>query len=369
MTNTRILLAINVALLLAAPACEGGFSSLGNESGGAGQGGSPSGQGGAVAKGGANQGGTTTSCGAISMLMPQCTNGTAVMKYDASGCPTGYACPGATDGCTCTGTHPMIANQVCADGTTGGPVCATDATTGTCSWIIRSCPVTGEGGATGVGGASANVGGTTGGTCLYNGVTYPTGASFESTDGCNSCSCGANGLVACTLMACIATGGTTGVGGASAAVGGSTGGTCKYNNVTYAAGASFKSTDGCNTCSCSSNGLVACTEMACLATGGTTGAGGTTSSVGGAVAAAGSGGCSAVISMVMPVCDSGSAVMRYNDAGCPIGYRCQSDCICTGPALGAGNNQCSDGTIGGPVCAIHADGTCSWMIRSCPATG
>jgi hypothetical protein len=27
---------------------------------------------------------------------------------------------------------------------------------------------------------------------------------------------------------------------------------------------------------------------------------------------------------------------------------------------------CADGSLGGPVCAQHADGTCSWTIRSCP---
>lgn len=37
---------------------------------------------------------------------------------------------------------------------------------------------------------------------------------------------------------------------------------CTYNNAKYANGDSFKSTDGCNTCSCS-DGNVACTEMYC----------------------------------------------------------------------------------------------------------
>ena len=38
---------------------------------------------------------------------------------------------------------------------------------------------------------------------------------------------------------------------------------CKYNNSTHQNGDSFKSTDGCNTCTCS-YGMVACTEMACI---------------------------------------------------------------------------------------------------------
>jgi hypothetical protein len=39
--------------------------------------------------------------------------------------------------------------------------------------------------------------------------------------------------------------------------------TCEYNGETYTEGDSFPSTDGCNTCICS-NGIVSCTEIACL---------------------------------------------------------------------------------------------------------
>ena len=40
------------------------------------------------------------------------------------------------------------------------------------------------------------------GTCSYNGITYKTGEGFVASDGCNSCSCSADGQVACTAMAC-----------------------------------------------------------------------------------------------------------------------------------------------------------------------
>ncbi|HEX6242602.1 MAG TPA: hypothetical protein VFZ61_16930, partial [Polyangiales bacterium] len=40
------------------------------------------------------------------------------------------------------------------------------------------------------------------GTCMYNGKLYKEGESFPDADGCNSCSCTAGGLVACTLKAC-----------------------------------------------------------------------------------------------------------------------------------------------------------------------
>lgn len=39
-------------------------------------------------------------------------------------------------------------------------------------------------------------------SCIYNGSEYSNGATFDSTDGCNTCSC-SDGLVACTEMACI----------------------------------------------------------------------------------------------------------------------------------------------------------------------
>lgn len=38
---------------------------------------------------------------------------------------------------------------------------------------------------------------------------------------------------------------------------------CNYNGNTYKDGEGFKSSDGCNSCSCQ-NGQIACTEMACL---------------------------------------------------------------------------------------------------------
>jgi hypothetical protein len=41
-----------------------------------------------------------------------------------------------------------------------------------------------------------------GGTCQYNGQTYQFDASFKSEDGCNTCSCTNNGVI-CTLMACV----------------------------------------------------------------------------------------------------------------------------------------------------------------------
>lgn len=77
--------------------------------------------------------------------------------------------------------------------------------------------------------------------CAYGGETFAVGESFPSTDGCNTCSCMDDGMVACTLRACG----------------------CVWNGEWRDVGESFPAGDGCNTCTCSVGG-VACTEMACL---------------------------------------------------------------------------------------------------------
>ena len=38
---------------------------------------------------------------------------------------------------------------------------------------------------------------------------------------------------------------------------------CTYDGKTYIAGAQFSDVDGCNSCFCSDDGGVGCTEMAC----------------------------------------------------------------------------------------------------------
>lgn len=40
-------------------------------------------------------------------------------------------------------------------------------------------------------------------TCRYEGKVYPIGQTFPSGDGCNTCSCSSGGAVACTLRACL----------------------------------------------------------------------------------------------------------------------------------------------------------------------
>ena len=91
------------------------------------------------------------------------------------------------------------------------------------------------------------------GSCTYEGNVYPAGAAVPSNDGCNTCSCQQDGQVACTLRAC---------GDASS----DASSTCSYGGETYSSGATIPALDGCNTCTCTANG-VACTEKACLDSG------------------------------------------------------------------------------------------------------
>ena len=80
--------------------------------------------------------------------------------------------------------------------------------------------------------------------CVHGGAWYVAGASFPAGDGCNTCSCMAGGMVACTLMAC--------------------GPMCEHAGELYAPGETFPAGDGCNTCVCMDDGTVACTLMACV---------------------------------------------------------------------------------------------------------
>jgi hypothetical protein len=90
-------------------------------------------------------------------------------------------------------------------------------------------------------------------TCTYGGKSYEPGQSFPDADGCNTCSCSADGTIACTAMGCVKP--------------------CEYGGKQYAPGQTFPALDGCNTCTCATDGSgVACTEKACVSCvyGGTT---------------------------------------------------------------------------------------------------
>jgi hypothetical protein len=79
--------------------------------------------------------------------------------------------------------------------------------------------------------------------CEWSGKKIEPGTSFS--DGCNTCSCGPDGQLACTARACPPPPEKG----------------CEVNGKWMASGTSYN--DGCNTCSCGADGQVTCTEKAC----------------------------------------------------------------------------------------------------------
>jgi hypothetical protein len=82
---------------------------------------------------------------------------------------------------------------------------------GACNGRSLSKPDGGDGGPqadVNTGDGSPHVDGNTGDGCRYNGVTYAAGASFPSDDGCNSCTCNGSN-VGCTKRACLPDAGGT----------------------------------------------------------------------------------------------------------------------------------------------------------------
>ena len=78
-------------------------------------------------------------------------------------------------------------------------------------------------------------GGNDGNACIYGGNAYAGGASFKASDGCNTCNCEA-GRVSCTLVACGAGGSPANGGEAGTADAGSAdaGATCSFDaNYVY----------------------------------------------------------------------------------------------------------------------------------------
>jgi len=91
--------------------------------------------------------------------------------------------------------------------------------------------------------------------CTYDGKSYPMGATFPSTDGCNTCECLWRWYheVACTLNSC------TGSPVVDASAGDATADACVYNGKTYPLDVHFSSADGCDECHCRIDGQVTCT--------------------------------------------------------------------------------------------------------------
>ena len=110
-----------------------------------------------------------------------------------------------------------------------------------CGGTFSTGPDSGGGPAGGSGAAGGGAtAGAAGSSCAYQGKSYPDGARFPASDGCNSCACQA-GSVSCTLLAC-----TQG---------------CQSGGQWYQPGQTFKL--DCNTCTCQVDGSVSCTEAGC----------------------------------------------------------------------------------------------------------
>ena len=81
--------------------------------------------------------------------------------------------------------------------------------------------------------------------CSYDGQSYGIGEDFPATDGCNTCTCSEDGVL-CSEIGCTTT--------------------CEYDGTTYDVGEEFPAVDGCNSCSCNEDG-VACTLIDCGSSG------------------------------------------------------------------------------------------------------
>lgn len=124
------------------------------------------------------------------------------------------------------------------------------------------------------------------GSCFKDGQSYAPGDEVPSGD-CNTCSCGEDGQISCTLIGCVTSsgggpatgggpqgsgatgsggwdghsGGAIGVGGSPAAGGAGGGASCEWADEIYAHGEAVPSGD-CNSCGCD-DGAVWCTLIHC----------------------------------------------------------------------------------------------------------
>lgn len=138
------------------------------------------------------------------------------------------------------------------------------------------------------------------GRCVReDGVVFNAGDSFPSSDGCNVCSCGADGRIACTARACADGGGFC----------------VDSTGVTRRSGETFPAGDHCNTCTCNIDGTIACTRIACQD--------------GGAPSDGGSGAeCRSTAE-----CPSGQFCAGTTE-GCGVPWHCRSEAIaCTADAV------------------------------------
>lgn len=178
---------------------------------------------------------TSVGCGGVVATAGDAGAVDGGVRRDAMGLPADVVV--SRDAAMCDdaacGPNPFGAPNIrCADGSVGGPTCggrAGDA----CGWYLRDCPATPDAGAA---------------CALPDGGTCAEGAACPAPDGCNTCTCSAGRLLACTERACAIDAGMSCV---------------LRDGRTCAIGASCPASDGCNTCSCEASGRAVCTHLAC----------------------------------------------------------------------------------------------------------
>lgn len=78
--------------------------------------------------------------------------------------------------------------------------------------------------------------------CATANQVYSAGATFAAGDGCNTCTCNADGSITCTEEVCVA---------------------CEHEGQGYALGESWAAGDGCNLCMCLGEDDVSCSMATC----------------------------------------------------------------------------------------------------------
>ena len=140
--------------------------------------------------------------------------------------------------------------------------------------------------------------------CEFEGATYEAGEIFSAPDGCNTCTCTDDGDVACTEIACAPPVGLPVEPPLES---------CSYNGTAYETGESFPAGDGCNTCTCQ-NEQVICSAAACPPAGEAS-------------------------------CTVGDEVYPSGTSGIPAGDGCNT-CSCSDGALACTEKACSVGEPG-----------------------
>ncbi|CAI9730160.1 kielin chordin [Octopus vulgaris] len=92
-------------------------------------------------------------------------------------------------------------------------------------------------------------------TCEYDGVTYKAGISFISADGCNKCRCTPQGKIACLKSVCPAK---------VIQIPPTAKLECRFQGISYKIGTVFVSKDGCSTCKCSTELRIMCSDSFCI---------------------------------------------------------------------------------------------------------